>query len=273
MTPIKTLLLSVLGTAVVGCTTYSPTEDPVALKLTDLEARMIRIERVLDNQSLVQLAGELSALRSETQMLRGELETLRYDSENTGERQRDLYIDVDQRLQALEQSRMAPPAAMMPGPAAAPAAGMSGAAAAGAAVGVAAASQGAVSGSDQEHYQAAFDLLRNSRYEEASAAFAQFLTNFARSPLADNAQYWLAETFYVRREFEQALGEFQKVIDGYPASAKLPDALLKIGFCHDELGRPEPARTALLQVARDFPDTTAARLATQRLERLGGAGG
>jgi tol-pal system protein YbgF len=150
-----------------------------------------------------------------------------------------------------------------------------GAPAAGAATAPAAAVAAAapmVVGSDQENYQAAFDLLRNSRYEQAAAAFTQFLGAFPSSPLADNAQYWLAETFYVRREFEQALPEFQKVIDDFPESAKIPDAWLKIGFCQDELKRPEAARAALLQVTREFPDTTAARLATQRLERIGQGG-
>jgi TolA-binding protein len=54
----------------------------------------------------------------------------------------------------------------------------------------------------------------------------------------------------------------------YPDSAKLPDALLKIGFCNFELQQWDQARAALQRVAREFPDTTAARLATQRLERM-----
>jgi TolA-binding protein len=58
------------------------------------------------------------------------------------------------------------------------------------------------------------------------------------------------------------------VIDGFPQSAKLADALLKVGYCNDELKNTDAARTALQQVMRRFPDTTAARLATQRLERL-----
>ncbi len=60
-----------------GCSTLTPAEDPVALRMTDLEARLIRIERVVENQSLVELSNELERLRSETTALRGELETLR----------------------------------------------------------------------------------------------------------------------------------------------------------------------------------------------------
>jgi tol-pal system protein YbgF len=94
------------------------------------------------------------------------------------------------------------------------------------------------------------------------------LGSFPQSPLADNAQYWLAETQYVRGQYQTALAEFQKVLEKYPQSAKTPDALLKVGYCQSELKNPEGARTALQQVMRQYPDTTAARLAAQRLERL-----
>jgi tol-pal system protein YbgF len=244
----------------------TPAEDPVALKMTDLEARLIRIERVVENQSLVQLASELEQLRTEAQMLRGELETLRFETENSDSRQRELYVDVDRRLQTLESA----PRAFAPPPAATPAAG--GAAVAGAAVGAAAAGAPAAAarpvGSDQQNYQAAFDLISARKYEEAGAAFTTFLEQFPTSPLADNAQYWLAETLYVRSKYTEALPAFRKVVEVYPQSAKMPDAMLKIGYCQAELGDRTAARTSLQEVMRQFPDTTAARLASQRLERL-----
>ena len=114
----------------------------------------------------------------------------------------------------------------------------------------------------------AFELLRDGRYMESATAFDQFLTVFPSSPLADNAQYWLAETYYVQRQFTTALPAFLEVVETYPQSSKLPDALLKIGFCNYELQQWEEAQNALQRVAREFPATTAARLATQRLERM-----
>lgn len=240
-----------------GCSTLTPSEDPVALRMTDLEARLIRIERVVENQSLVQLAAELDSLRSQTQALRGELETLRFESENSDSRQRELYVDVDRRLQSLESA----PRAFAPPPAVAPAAGALPAEA----PPVVAARP---AGSDQQNYQAAFDLIQSRKYEEAGQAFTTFLAQFPTSPLADNAQYWLAETYYVRGNFNDALPEFRKVIEQYPQSAKLPDALLKVGYCQIELGDRNAARTSLQEVMRQFPDTTAARLASQRLDRL-----
>ena len=69
-------------------------------------------------------------------------------------------------------------------------------------------------------------------------------------------------------KFDTALPEFRKVLEQYPQSAKLPDALLKVGYCQIELGDRNAARTSLQEVMRQFPDTTAARLASQRLSGL-----
>lgn len=239
-----------------GCSTMTPANDPVALRVTDMEARLIRIERIVENQSLVQLASELEALRSETTALRGELETLRFETENSDDRQRELYVDIDRRLQAFESA----PRAFEP-PAAAPSFG---APAASSAPPVAA----RPTGSDQQNYDAAFALLQGRKYEEAASAFETFLTQFPTSPRADNAVYWLAETHYVRGQYNDALGVFRRVINEYPQSDKVPDALLKVGFSQIELGDRTAARTSLQEVMRQFPDTTAARLASQRLDRL-----
>ena len=250
---VKTVRIPLLTAVLAGCaTTPPPEEDPVFLKLTDLEARLIRIERVIDNQSLIELATRVDQLQSEIQAVRGETETLAFQSNNAGERQRDLYVDIDGRLQELElvqaqleisvnemvaEDEAPPPPVVLPG-------------------------------SDQDNYQSAFNLLRDGNYGESASAFEQFLAVFPSSPLADNAQYWLAETFYVQRQYMAALPAFQQVVDDYPGSSKLPDALLKIGFCNYELQQWGAAREALQRVVREFPATTAARLATQRLERI-----
>ena len=72
----------------------------------------------------------------------------------------------------------------------------------------------------------------------------------------------------MRGQYNEALPVFRKVIEQYPQSAKVPDALLKVGFSQIELGDRTAARTSLQEVMRQYPDTTAARLASQRLDRL-----
>jgi len=244
---------------------WAARENPTDLKVADLEVRLIRIERILENQSLIQLSSEVQKLRSENQALRGELDKLRYDSTNSDSRQRELYVDLDRRLQSVEAAPHAvaapPPVAVAPPVAAASNAPPP-------ARTTAPPPPARPAGSDQQNYQAAFDLIQARKYDDAGRAFREFLVAFPQSPLADNAQYWLAETYYVRRQFKDALPEFVKVTTQYPQSAKMPDAMLKIGYCQGELGDKPAARTSLQQVMRQFPDTTAARLASQRLEQL-----
>jgi tol-pal system protein YbgF len=244
--------LLVAGGLVAGCA-LPPEEDPVLLKLDELDRRVGSIERVMSNQSLLQMASELEALREEVRSLRGGVEALQHEAEGAATRQRDQYLDLDQRLQSIERrTRGEPTSQVAPDPVPAPRIG-------------APITPGA---DDRAAYQAALEMLRQGRYPQAEAGFRQFLADFPDSDLGDNAQYWLAETHYVNRDFETALAGFQAVLEKYPNSRKAPDALLKAGFCEYELQRWPAARASLEQVVRDYPDSTAARLAGQRLERM-----
>ena len=72
----------------------------------------------------------------------------------------------------------------------------------------------------------------------------------------------------MRKEYSEALIQFQLVLSAYPRSRKLPDALLKIGYSHYELQQWDRARQALERVTSEFADSTAATLAAQRLRRM-----
>ncbi len=255
-------LSSVMGLLMAGCTTLAPSEDPVFLRLTDMEARLIRVERVINNQSLIELANQVDQLQAQTAVLRGEIETLRFELDGGSSRQRDLYLDVDQRLQILEGRSVRPGA---PAFATSDSSVADGELLPGATVIL---ELPIPAGTDRDNYQFAIDLLRAGQYADSRNVFVQFLQVFPTSPLADNAQYWLAETRYVQQDFSSALPEFEKVINVYPDSAQVPGAVLKIGFCYYELERWDDARIALERVVREYPDTTAARLAVQRLELI-----
>ena len=117
-------------------------------------------------------------------------------------------------------------------------------------------------------YRDAFLLLKQARYVESIEAFQQFLSSYPNSKYSANAQYWLAEAVYVRKQYEQALIEFTKVIEDYPMSSKVSDARLKVGYTFYELGRWKESREILTQIRAELPDSTVAGLAQQRLERL-----
>jgi tol-pal system protein YbgF len=247
----STALLLSAALTLSACALTPPAEDPVQLKLQELERRLAAIERILANGSLVDLTVQVDELQRENAELQGRIETLEHVSSESAARQRDLYMDLDGRIQSLEQIRpvastenvleggsLTPGELPLPG------------------------------GSDLDNYQAAFELLKEQRYEQAAMAFRQFLVSFPNSQRADNAQYWLAESFYVSGKFAEALNQFQVVVDKYPRSRKVPDALLKMGYCNYELKKWNDARAALRRVQTEFADTTAARLAEQRLTRM-----
>lgn len=254
--------LALVAAALVGGCILPPEEDPVLLKLDELDQRVGSIERVVRNESLLRIASELEILREEVRELRGATEALQYEAENAATRQRDQYLDLDQRLQSLERRTRAGDAALPPG-----ALPPDGEPLAGSGTGVVGPAPTA-GGNDQASYQAALELLRQGRYAQAEEGFRLFLSDFPDSPLIDNAIYWLAETYYVNRDFDTALATFRRVLAEHPNSRKAPDALLKAGFCEYELKQLDAARATLQSVVAQYPDSTAARLATQRLERI-----
>ncbi len=251
MTARRTLSLVVPVALLAGCQLMQPVEDPNAARLDELERRMEAIERIVRNQSLADMTQQVSAVERQGAEIQGRVETLEHSAETTADRQRQLYADLDARIQELESSMsasssvgvmdggtLAPGQLPMPG------------------------------GSDRDNYQAAFELLKEERYEQAGMAFQQFLVTYPDSELADNAQYWLAESHYVTQKFGEALSEFERVINQYPRSRKVPDSLLKLGYCNYELKSWDAARASLARVQADYPETTAARLAGQRLKRM-----
>jgi tol-pal system protein YbgF len=246
--------------AVSGCATTPPEEDPVQIKLNDIDTRLTRIERVVANQSLLDLSNQVEALRTDVRAMHNDVDVLNHTLESNRKQQHDLYADLDQRLKNLEGRGAAAPSAAGAGVAAVTVAG----APAGAAPNAAPPSDGA----DKAAYQTAFDFLKDGQYDRAIPAFQGFLASYPTSQLADNAQYWLGEAYYVNKSFPEALSAFQKVIDNYPQSRKLPDALLKIGFCDYELKQFSAARATLAQVLAKFPDSPAAHMAQQRLDKM-----
>ncbi len=102
----------------------------------------------------------------------------------------------------------------------------------------------------------------------ANAAFRGFLQKYPQSNYAGNAQYWLGESNYVTRQFEQAITEFSAVVENYPQSNKVPDAMLKLGYTYYELSKFDEARQVLQNLQKYAPNGTAARLAGKRLNRM-----
>jgi len=121
---------------------------------------------------------------------------------------------------------------------------------------------------EQAAYQQAFNLLKEGQYEQATKGFTTFLKTYPSGRYADNAQYWLGESYYVNRQLQPALSEFKKLLQAHPDSAKVSHAKLKIGLIYSETGEVEQAKKVLTEVVTKYPNTPQARLAQERIQRL-----
>ena len=328
------LIAAQAGVAVVSAQEAADNEVTIA-------ERLERIESALSNQGLLEMVQQLQSLEVEINRVRGEMEVQNHALEQLRKRQRDLYTDIDRRIQRLENPVTSatgaltgegepplqtlspfqgtevtggqqaetpltlelveqepatgsaageqingggpPPTARggmlksVPGtePVTAPAvAGEALAASQEPAVPetVESTITEAPAAVDPElveaAYRHAFDLLKQSLYDPAIKAFREFLTRYPGSEHADNAQFWLAEAYYVNSRFGQALVEYSTLVQRYPDSPKLAQATLKAAFCQHEMGQVDAARRQLDEIIQQYPGTTTASLAQDRLAEI-----
>lgn len=240
-----------------------------------LERRLQRLENIVNSGQLAEIVQQLDALSNEIRELRGEIETQGHRLDELRKRQRNLYADLDRRLREMEVAgRVMEPEEEAGGESSQADAADDEAAdtAVEAALEANAGDGGGQAGGDPEAerkaYDAAFQLLREGRYQESAEAFQSFLEDFPDGPYADNARYWLGESRYVTRDFTPALEAFRAVVENHPGSAKIPDARLKMGYTLYEMARYDEAREVLQTVTRQHPDSAVARLAEERLVKM-----
>ncbi len=253
-----------------------------------VEQRLERMERVLESQSLLEMMERVDALQLEVQQLRGQLEEQQYQTNGMKSRQRELYLDIDRRMSRLEReggaASVAPASPPVNGattptpltsapltttnkvPATTPAASTGTAAPVTAAPAVVVNPQQLAE--ERVAYQKAFDLLRELRYEQATSAFRDFLNHYPNGRYAHIAQYWLGEAAYARRDFTQAISDYQALLANHPRSGKRADAMLKIGYCYQELKKPAESKRMMEQLIELYPDSTEAGQARNQLRRM-----
>jgi tol-pal system protein YbgF len=242
-------------------------------QLKTLSDDMTRMGRLVDNRAMLEMIQQVDQISEDINLLRGEIEVQGNDVVDIKKRQRELYQDIDRRLRDMESRTVgqAPAAQVTVPPASSPAVEPAGSAAQVpllAAAGSASAPVTATQAGEKEAYQAAFDTLKEGRYKEAKVELQAFLVKYPNGSFSGNAQYWLGEAHYVTRNFEQGIVEFEKVLNGFPGSNKVPDAMLKLGYTYYELKQFPQSKTVLQDLRTRFPDETASRLATKRLDRI-----
>ena len=296
-----------VAAALVAATSFSGSVDAQSGRLS-LAERVARLEAQNQGQgsgqSTVDLLNRIDDLQSEVQSLRGLVEQQAFEIEELKKRGRDQYVDLDSRISRLEgtpapmtsapptepaapiapgQVQNLPEAPTAPGqlsmdapiepvadptlPTTAPATPTPPPVASEPPATPAATTMIPQAG-EQAAYDTAFDALREGRYAESARRFSAFLEQFPQGELADNATYWLGESYYVTQNYQIALDTFRSLLASYPQSAKTQDAMLKVGYCLYELKQWADAEAALNDVVTRYPGSTVARLAQGRLRAL-----
>jgi tol-pal system protein YbgF len=221
----------------------------------DLDDRVSQLERQLKSGALVDLANNVEALKSDVAKIRGQIEVLTYELEQSQKRQRDLYVDLDARMRKLEG---APGSATDAAPA--------DAAAAGATVGGSTAAAPVPStAAEQRAYDAALDQFKRGDFQGAITGFTAFVKTSPKSALAPSAQYWIGNAQFAQKEYRAAIASQRQLVAAFPESQKVPDALLNIATSQFEMGDGAASRRTLEDLIAKHPQSEAAAKARQRL--------
>lgn len=251
------------GLLLAAATGHAKVDTATKLRLDSIEARLpdvSRLERL--EQQVAQLSGDgsgasssggqpsnmfgllqdIQSLQDEVRRLRGEVDQLQFDLKQSREREKQMYQELDARLQSLESGGGAAPGR-------------------GPEVDEQAAEQA---------YLKAREALSAGNYKEAASAFQSMVSNFPGSQYSPAAYYWMGEAHYVDRRYKEAEKALTTVITEYPDSDKRADAMYRLGVVYDEQGQAGDARSALQGVVDQYPDTRAAQEARKRLNDIGG---
>ena len=246
-----------LTSAALACSLSAVAQAPVSdvNVSSDIEQRLAVLERMVQSRTQTQhrLQEQLDTMQYEVDSLRGAVEEHTNQLEKVLERQRELYLEIDKRVEALKSagtvasvpSVQTPPASSVP--------------------------QGGGIRNPEDvaiAYENAVNLILKSReYDKAIPAFQQFLARFPDSEYAPNAHYWLGQLLFNKQQWAEAKEQFSIVNTKFTDSAKRPDAILKLGVIAERQGNTALAKQLFTQVVNDFPSSSARKLAEAKLNK------
>lgn len=264
---IRALLCGVVAVALTGCAggrgAQSPPDAPPArVTLADMKSA-----QDAQAQEITRLAGDVKALDAQQAFLVAEIKNL---SDQIAKLKSSL-SEAEGEMRSLRatpvppESRPAPPFVPPPAPAPAPAPIPAPASRPAAPAATAPAAPPSRNAEADRMFALALAKLRGGDEGQAALEFTEFVAQFPGHPQAAAAQNYIGEAYYRQRDYRQAMGEFQKTVDGYTQAAQVSEALLKIGLCQRSLGDPARAKASWEQVVKQFPKSDAARQARSLL--------
>ena len=242
--------------------------------------------------TLYELMGRLEQMQSEVQQLTGKIDEQANRIDDLKKHQGTMYSDFDERLQNIENkangvtanpNEVAKPSSITTTNAkevqpttAAPVVVPTNSAQKANPIEKATANQGSKpqidtpqsQGPDKQGYFMAYDELRSGHTTQSIEQFKAYLNQYPTGEYANNAQYWLGEAYRVNQDNASARKAFNDVLEKYPNSLKVPDAILKLGYIEVDQKNSVKATEYLNRVISDYPKSPAAILASKKLLKL-----
>lgn len=212
-------------------------DDEARKAILDLRGKVDSIQQSkAETSAVLTLSNQNDALKQEISRLNGQIEVLSNEVQNLQQRQKDFYVDLDNRLRKLE-----PQVVAVDG------------------------KDAMVGQSEQSAYDAALALFKAGDYKKSGTSFADFIQRYPESAYAPSAQYWIGNAYYAQRDYKNAIAAQQALLKKYPDNPKAADALLNIASSQVELKDRPAAKKTLESLVAKFPNAPAAQTAKERL--------
>lgn len=230
--------------------------------------KAVAVDTPINTNANAQMFDIVEMLQYELQQLRGQVEELSYNLERLKKDQKQRYLDLDRRIvslstppQAIDDSQVSDTKSET-GETDLTSASLGGAIALDQTVVIQEAYDPEI---EKLAYKAAFGLIRERQYDASIEALLTFLNDFPEGLLVGNVHYWLGEVYMVQGDASLAAQSFEYVIREFPGHRKIPDALYKAGVAYQNVGNNNKANQLLQRVLEEYPDSSAARLAQERV--------
>jgi tol-pal system protein YbgF len=239
-----------------------------AQALVEEPIKAVAVDTPINTNANAQMFDIVEMLQYELQQLRGQVEELSYNLERLKKDQKQRYLDLDRRIvslstppQAIDDSQVSDTKSET-GETNLTSASLGGAIALDQTVVIQEAYDPEI---EKLAYKAAFGLIRERQYDASIEALLTFLNDFPEGLLVGNVHYWLGEVYMVQGDASLAAQSFEYVIREFPGHRKIPDALYKAGVAYQNVGNNNKANQLLQRVLQEYPDSSAARLAQERV--------
>lgn len=211
--------------------------------ILDLRSRLTTLNEQLatkaDKPVILEQINQMGALREEIAKLRGQVELLSNEISESQRRQKDFYADLDNRLRKLEPQKV-----------------------------VVDGKEAQIEQGEQKSYDAAVAAFQSGDYAGAAKALQVFIRTYPHSAYVPNALYSVGIVYYVQKNYKNAIASFQSLITAHAGNANAPDAMLNMASCYSEQKDNVSAKKILQKLRAEYPDSSAAKTALDRLNAL-----